>query len=80
MPPPWTQVLNGAIAAVLFNIIYDTILSQKLKWYALCPVIDSMNHRSSIQVRIYALNLPHFATEISSTCTKRERRCHSQLY
>ena len=45
------QVLNGAIAAVLFNIIYDTILSQKLKWYALCPVIDSMNHRSSIQVR-----------------------------
>ena len=51
MPLLVVQVLNGAIAAVLFNIIYDTILSQKLKWYALCPVIDSMNHRSSVQVR-----------------------------
>lgn len=59
MHPPWTQVLNGAIAAVLFNIIYDTILSQKLKWYALCPVIDSMNHRSSIQVRILALQISY---------------------
>ena len=46
------QVLNGAIAAVLFNIIYDTVLSSKLRWFALCPVIDSMNHDSRCQVHI----------------------------
>lgn len=44
---PLEQILNGAIAAVLFNIIYDTLLSRKLRWFALCPVIDSMNHQST---------------------------------
>lgn len=44
---PLEQVLNGAIAAVLFNIIYDTLLSRKLRWFAMCPVIDSMNHQST---------------------------------
>ncbi|KAL3142083.1 hypothetical protein ABBQ32_004708 [Trebouxia sp. C0010 RCD-2024] len=44
---PLEQILNGAIAAVLFNIIYDTLLSRKLRWFALCPVIDSMNHQSA---------------------------------
>ena len=47
---PLEQVLNGAIAAVLFNIIYDTLLSQRLRWFAMCPVIDSMNHQSTSQV------------------------------
>lgn len=45
------QVLNGAIAAALFNLLYDVLLSQKVKWYAMCPVIDFLNHRSSVQVR-----------------------------
>ncbi|KAA6421676.1 MAG: N-methyltransferase (ISS) [Trebouxia sp. A1-2] len=44
---PLEQILNGAIAAVLFNIIYDTLLSRKLRWFAMCPVIDSMNHQST---------------------------------
>ena len=44
------QVLNGAIAAALFNLLYDLVLSQKVKWYAMCPVVDFMNHNSSIQV------------------------------
>ena len=48
---PLEQILNGAIAAVLFNIIYDTLLSRKLKWFAMCPVIDSMNHQSTSTVR-----------------------------
>ena len=47
---PLEQILNGAIAAVLFNIIYDTLLSRKLKWFAMCPVIDSMNHQSTSTV------------------------------
>ncbi len=48
---PLEQILNGAIAAVLFNIIYDTLLSRKLRWFAMCPVIDSMNHQSTSTVR-----------------------------
>ena len=47
---PLEQILNGAIAAVLFNIIYDTLLSRKLRWFAMCPVIDSMNHQSTSTV------------------------------
>ena len=46
------QVLNGAIAAALFNLLYDLVLSQKVKWYAMCPVVDFMNHNSSIQVSV----------------------------
>ena len=44
------QVLNGAIAAALFNLLYDLVLSQKVKWYAMCPVVDFMNHNSKIEV------------------------------
>ena len=44
------QVLNGAIAAALFNLLYDLVLSQKVKWYAMCPVVDFMNHSSSVEV------------------------------
>jgi len=53
------QVLNGAIAASLFNILYDVVLSQKVKWYAMCPVIDFLNHRSSVQV--FFLHIIHSA-------------------
>ena len=44
------QVLNGAIAAALFNLLYDLVLSQKVKWYAMCPVVDFLNHKSTVQV------------------------------
>ena len=44
------QVLNGAIAAALFNLLYDLVLSQKVKWYAMCPVVDFLNHKSTMQV------------------------------
>ncbi|WIA22825.1 hypothetical protein OEZ86_009775 [Tetradesmus obliquus] len=37
----------GAAAAVfLFNVIYEVVLSNKLKQYAMCPVIDLLNHSS----------------------------------
>ena len=51
---PIEQILNGAIAAVLFNIIYDLVLSSKLRWYALASVIDSINHSSFSQVSLPA--------------------------
>ena len=51
-------MLNGAIAAALFNLIYDLVLSQKVKWYAMCPVVDFMNHNSSIQVSSPLTNRP----------------------
>jgi len=37
---------GAAIAVFLFNIMYEVILSQKLKQYAMCPVIDFINHSS----------------------------------
>ena len=45
------QVLNGAIAAALFNLIYDYLLSQRVKWYAMCPWLDLLNHRGTVEVR-----------------------------
>ena len=46
------QALNGAIAAAVFNLLYDIVLSSKLKWYALCPVIDAINHSSKVESTI----------------------------
>jgi len=40
------QGLNGFISALLFNLIYDTLLSKKLEWYAMLPLVDLANHRS----------------------------------
>jgi len=45
------QVLNGAIAAALFNLIYTYLLSQRIKWYAMCPWLDLINHRGTVEVR-----------------------------
>ena len=30
-------MLNAAIAAALFNLIYDYLLSQRVKWYSMLP-------------------------------------------
>lgn len=49
---PLTQLLNGALAAAVFNLLYDVILSSKLKWYALCPIIDSINHSSRVDSKV----------------------------
>jgi len=49
---PLQQALNGALAASVFNLLYDFILSNRLKWYALCPIIDAVNHRSTVESKI----------------------------
>lgn len=46
---PLQQALNGLLAAVMFNLIFDVLLSQKLKWHSLCPVVDSVNHSSLVE-------------------------------
>ncbi|KAK9803994.1 hypothetical protein WJX72_011353 [[Myrmecia] bisecta] len=46
---PIEQIVNGGVAAALFNLIYDVLLSRQLKWFALLPLIDSMNHKSTAQ-------------------------------
>jgi hypothetical protein len=47
---PLQQALNGAMAAAVFNVVYDLLLSSKAKWYAMCPVIDLVNHSSRVEV------------------------------
>lgn len=42
-----TRSLGAAAAVFVFNILYEVILSNKLKQYAMCPVIDLLNHSSS---------------------------------
>ncbi|GBF88574.1 hypothetical protein Rsub_01289 [Raphidocelis subcapitata] len=46
-PDSLANSAGAAVAAFVFNILYETILSGKLKQYALCPVIDLANHSSS---------------------------------
>lgn len=49
---PLEQALNGAIAAAVFNLLYDVLLSSRLKWFAMCPVIDALNHNSKVESTI----------------------------
>ena len=37
-------MLTGAIAAALFNLLYDVLLSAKVKWHAMAPLVDMANH------------------------------------
>lgn len=50
--------LGAAAAVFLFNIIYELLLSNKLKQYAMCPIIDLINHSSINTVSWYALSRP----------------------
>jgi hypothetical protein len=40
------RAVGAAAAAFIFNILYETILSNKLRQYVLCPAIDLLNHDS----------------------------------
>lgn len=44
------KTLSAAVAVFIFNILYEIILSQSLKQYAMCPLIDFINHSSTVQV------------------------------
>jgi len=41
---PLESLLNAGISVACFNLLYDLVLSSRLKWYAMCPIIDSLNH------------------------------------
>lgn len=41
---PLDSVINGALAAALFQVLYDVSLSSKIKWHAMAPVVDLANH------------------------------------
>lgn len=49
---PLESVLNAGISVACFNLIYDLVLSSRLKWYAMCPIIDSLNHSDSVNSSI----------------------------
>ena len=49
---PLESIANAAVAAAAFNLVYDIILSSKLKWYAMCPIIDSLNHSGKVDSSI----------------------------
>lgn len=71
---PLEQALNGAIAAAMFNLLYDIILSNKLKWYALCPIIDSINHNCKVESTIeFEYFKDRFVTSTSSAYQKGEQ-------
>ncbi|KAK9917592.1 hypothetical protein WJX75_006163 [Coccomyxa subellipsoidea] len=71
---PLEQVLNGAIAAALFNLLYDVVLSQKVKWFAMCPVVDFLNHKSSVQSEVeYEYFADRFSVRCQSSFSKGEQ-------
>ena len=45
---PTESILNAGISVACFNLLYDLVLSSRLKWYAMCPIIDSLNHSSRV--------------------------------
>lgn len=46
------QAANGVFAALIFNLLYDAVLSRSVEWHTMCPWIDLMNHRTGTKVRI----------------------------
>ncbi|GIL58110.1 hypothetical protein Vafri_12963 [Volvox africanus] len=46
------KTLSAAIAVLLFNVLYEVILSRSLKQYAICPLIDFFNHSSAVQSEV----------------------------
>ncbi|GFH12084.1 SET domain-containing protein, partial [Haematococcus lacustris] len=41
------RTLSAALAVLLFNLLYELILSRSLKQHALCPLVDFINHSSA---------------------------------
>lgn len=49
---PLESLLNAGISVACFNLLYDLVLSSRLKWYAMCPIIDSLNHSGFVKSMI----------------------------
>jgi len=45
---PPDRVLTAAITAALFNLLYDVLLSAKVKWHAMAPLVDMANHDTRV--------------------------------
>ena len=45
---PPDQVLSGAVAAALFNLLYDVLLSARVRWHAMAPLVDMANHDGGV--------------------------------
>ena len=53
------QAANGCFAALLFNLLYDALLSRSVEWHTMCPMIDLMNHRTGIKASSACISPPH---------------------
>lgn len=42
---------SAALAVLVFNLVYELLLSRTAKQYAMCPLIDFINHSSTVEVR-----------------------------
>jgi hypothetical protein len=49
---PEGQLLNAALAAITFNILYDFVLAQGHRQYIMCPMLDLANHRPSSNTEV----------------------------
>jgi hypothetical protein len=72
--------LGAAAAVFLFNIIYELLLSNKLKQYAMCPVIDLINHSSINTVGGWGLGFQGAAGWLCGRLgASDENRCISKI-
>ncbi|KAF5841378.1 hypothetical protein DUNSADRAFT_13246 [Dunaliella salina] len=68
------RTLSAAVAVFLFNIIYEVVLSRSLKQYAMCPVMDLINHSSREQSEVsYDYFLDSYTVAASKPYAKGEQ-------
>mmetsp|Transcript_22162 Transcript_22162/g.56310 ORF Transcript_22162/g.56310 Transcript_22162/m.56310 type:complete len:522 (-) Transcript_22162:24-1589(-) len=70
------RTLSAALAVLLFNVLYESILSQSAKQYAMCPLIDFINHSSQYENEV---TLDYFSDRYSVTAG-REYRAGEQVF
>jgi len=69
-----SQGVNGFVSALLFNLIYDVLVSKQLKWYALLPLVDLANHRTGSPSEVsYQYFTDEFTLEVGSKCAPGEQ-------
>ncbi|KAL6755314.1 hypothetical protein V8C86DRAFT_2679007 [Haematococcus lacustris] len=56
------RTLSAALAVLLFNLLYELILSRSLKQHALCPLVDFINHSSASKSEV---SLDYFSDRYS---------------
>lgn len=62
------NALNAVISVLLFNLVYDQVLSKKLTWYATLPMIDMINHKTGAKADVsYQYFTDNFSVELGDT-------------